>query len=164
MNPDELPLGSANYPAAGVDLGDPSLNLEELLQSPAPTCWKALRDPEERVERWEDLRSWVHWLVERFALDYKTIPPCWWRHGAVVEELTALHDAWKLSYSEMNSAAGPADWMAIFDRTLDRLRRWIGRTNCDLNHRPDRFTIWRGDAAEWAEHLAEDSAVTELDD
>lgn len=158
MNPDDLPFDPADYEAAGVDLDDPSLHLEELLQSPAPTCWKTLLNGEERAERWDDLRSWVHWLVGRFALDYKTVPPCWWRHGAVIEELTALQDAWKLSYSEVNSAAGPADWMAIFDRTLERLRRWVGRTNCDLSHRPDRHTVWPDDSDDWDAHLIEDCA------
>lgn len=40
-----------------------------------------------------DLRIWVAGLVRRFALDVRTIPPCWERHNAMVETLTALRDA-----------------------------------------------------------------------
>lgn len=36
------------------------------------------------------VNRWVKWLVGRFALA-NIVPPCWYRHGYMIEELMALH-------------------------------------------------------------------------
>jgi hypothetical protein len=41
---------------------------------------------------WADLRDWVDHLVDRFGLETRVIPPCWYRHNTVVEALSALRD------------------------------------------------------------------------
>jgi hypothetical protein len=57
--------------------------------APIPVCWPILDDREAQA-RLEELADWIHWLIERYAIDYRTIPPCCGRHGALVEELSAL--------------------------------------------------------------------------
>ena len=60
---------------------------------PFPNCWPSMKAPEQDALL-EDLEDWVRWAVDRYELDYRTIPPCWACHGPLVEELSALHSAW----------------------------------------------------------------------
>ncbi|WP_280494367.1 hypothetical protein [Nocardia asiatica] len=46
---------------------------------------------------WEELTEWVKWLRETYQLASK-IKPCWYRHRAVREELTALMASHKAVY------------------------------------------------------------------
>jgi hypothetical protein len=54
--------------------------------APIPVCWPTL-DSTEAQGRLEELADWISWLHDRYTLDYRTIPPCWASHGALVEEL-----------------------------------------------------------------------------
>lgn len=51
-------------------------------------AWRYL-DAGEAAELWDELLDWVGWLRFRYQLESR-VKPCWFRHGAVVEELTAL--------------------------------------------------------------------------
>ena len=72
-----------------------------------PITWAFLTD-EQETEQVKELRLWVEWLVWRFALDHRTIPECWARHGAVVEELSALYTAWQDAYTHSAEATAPS--------------------------------------------------------
>lgn len=61
-----------------------------------PWCWRHL-DRDQTRQLAEELRDWVDWLISRYRL--ANIPPCWFRHGNYVEELTALFVAWKAAYN-----------------------------------------------------------------
>jgi hypothetical protein len=63
---------------------------------PSRFAWRYL-DQEQARELWDELIDWTAWLRERYELDTK-VPPCWYRHGPVVEELTALMVAWTDAY------------------------------------------------------------------
>ena len=56
---------------------------------PVPVVWSDL-SAGEAFDTWTDLAGWVTWLVRRFRLRPREVPPCWFRHAAVIEELTAL--------------------------------------------------------------------------
>ncbi len=59
---------------------------------------------------WAQLSSWVAWLRSRYPLA-KQVPGCWWRHPELVEELTALHLAWRAAYTDAQAPlTGPVDW------------------------------------------------------
>jgi hypothetical protein len=60
---------------------------------PAAFRWDLLDDADHR-ERSRQLEAFVNWLVTRYRLQ-RRIPPCWWRHGAYVEELSSLFVAWR---------------------------------------------------------------------
>lgn len=66
------------------------------LPAGGPWCWRQL-DRDQTRELAEELRDWVDWLIARYRLS--NIPPCWFRHGNYVEELTALFVAWKAAYN-----------------------------------------------------------------
>lgn len=82
--------------------------------------------PDETAETFTRLRTFVHWLVRRYDLKRTTVPPCWFRHGALVEELTALMVAWEASFEEGVSGLGPLGWH-------ERLA--MGRTRIETHYR-----------------------------
>lgn len=63
-----------------------------------PYCWKHVSASEARG-LWIRLREWVDWVNARyFSSSWESIRPCWFRHPAAVEELTALWAAWESAY------------------------------------------------------------------
>lgn len=98
--------------------------------------WQAM-SPARAAEAWTALVDWVDELLERYALD-ESIPTCWYAHGAMVEELHALHVAWLGAYT--GRAGQPMDrafWHEVLARTLSRIREW-NRHGCAAGtHRPD---------------------------
>ena len=92
----------------------------------------------EAADAWAALSTWVDDLVDRYALD-ETIPACWYAHGAMVEELHALHVAWLAAYTGRGTAptVDRAVWHELLDRTLTRLREWDRHGCTGGTHRPD---------------------------
>lgn len=143
---------------------DPNAAIDELLSAPTPITWRInpndpdrTLDASEAERTWVELRQWVDWLIERYALDSKTVPPCWYFHGALVDELTALWGAWQIAYWPMGSSADPANWMQIFANTRVRLIDWTGRRGCRPGeHNNDRPQPPADDAEQWAHHIAAD--------
>lgn len=97
-------------------LVDRVLRLEQHSQQPAqdtardreqiqtPFRWDDL-DPEQLRRVWQELGAWVRWLCERFRLD--DIPPCWYQHGDLVDELTGLWLAWASRSAGWTGSPGP---------------------------------------------------------
>ena len=96
---------------------------------PPPVCWPTL-DEEKAEAAMTALTTWVTWLADRYGLDHRTVPLCWPQHGALVEELAALHGAWNAAYAQTAGAAAPLDWQAAFAAARERLQDWIARTGC----------------------------------
>jgi len=72
-------------------------------------CWHGLTGPAAQ-QLWAELTDWVGWLRGRYPLA-RQIPPCWWAHPELVEELTALLVAWRGAYRTPDApATAPADW------------------------------------------------------
>ncbi|QCB51810.1 hypothetical protein E5720_17535 [Rhodococcus sp. PAMC28707] len=63
---------------------------------PSRFTWRYLDSAQSRA-LWTELIDWTTWIRDRYQLDTK-IPPCWYRHGPVVEELSALMAAWTDAY------------------------------------------------------------------
>ena len=109
---------------------------------PRPIDWARLTEPH-RSDQWATLEQWVQWLVSRYCLDHREIPPCWAQHGDLVEELSALHTSHQSVYDPAGSPSGPAEWHQILDNTRTRLQRWVARTGCRPNeHRPLAPPAW----------------------
>ncbi len=105
------------------------------------------------AETWSALRLWVSWLLERYVV--KEVPRgCWWRHGLLVEELTALWLAWQAAFGEKADATSPLIWHEHFDRARDRIRqRMQQQGNCSSGEHADPVPqqAAHGEAAEDAE-------------
>ncbi|MFC0627464.1 hypothetical protein [Kribbella deserti] len=107
------------------------------LGEPYVVCWRDL-DPAVAAEEVERLASWVDWIVQRYRIDHKSIPPCWAEHGALVEELSALHILWTACYLEDASPSDAVGFHRELDSALRRLREWSSRRGCTrTEHRPE---------------------------
>lgn len=74
-----------------------------------PYCWRYVSAAEARG-LWVRLREWVDWVNGRyFASSWESIRPCWFRHPAAVEELTALWAAWESAYRAPDEGEGFSD-------------------------------------------------------
>jgi hypothetical protein len=86
-------------------------------------AWYTLT-PGETGHAWGALTEWVDWLLDRYCLD-DTIPACWYRHGAMTDELDALRAAWVAAYLDPHARSiDAAFWHDLLDRALARLRNW----------------------------------------
>jgi hypothetical protein len=123
-------------PATGALLGQP---VSGLGASPGragrANAWHTLTT-REAGHAWDALTEWVDWLLDRYGLD-DTIPDCWYQHGAMTDELDALHAAWIAAY--LDDHARPIDaafWHDLLDRALTRLRNW-DRYGCNTGTHHD---------------------------
>lgn len=86
-----------------------------------PVSWRELSDDDART-KWDELRDWVEWMTVRYDIPEVVVPRCWWRHGALVEELSALHTAWEAAFDSTDAGFGPIGWHERFAIARPRLR------------------------------------------
>ncbi|GAA3819263.1 hypothetical protein GCM10022273_32300 [Cellulomonas soli] len=85
----------------------------------------------------EELDLWVDWLIDRYRLDQRVIPPCWHEHPELLEELAALHLAWQGAFASTAAPDAPLHWHEHFAAATSRLGDWAARTGCrPRGHRP----------------------------
>lgn len=87
-----------------------------------PVNWTEL-DADGAAEKWAALTGWVDWFIDRYQLT-ETLPSCWYAHPPILEELSALHVAWRGAYCDPTAHAN--DGVAFHDmaeRVLDRIRQ-----------------------------------------
>ena len=160
-------------PEPGADndeLGRLNAAVDDILGQPIPRTirWADL-DPQDHANALHTLGGWVQWLVTRYALDHRDTPPCWYRHGALVEELAALRGAWEVAFDPAQTANAPADWHMTFYYARLRLRDWAARTGCKTGeHRPDTTQDWahNPDTSGWTQpfHAHLDHIVGRIDE
>jgi len=114
-----------------------------------PSHWASLL-PEEAGQAWSDLREWVERLVDRFGLETRVVPPCWFRHNTLVEALSALRDHERISFAPTDSPTAAVDWFRALREIEHRLGQACARTQCSVNeHRPDPPRSWSTEQAQW---------------
>jgi hypothetical protein len=92
-------------------------------RSGAAHVWHSLTR-REAADAWTALTTFVDWLVDRYHLE-DTLPSCWYRHGAIVDELDALRATWSAAYLNPNGLpTDAAAWLELLARTLTRIRDW----------------------------------------
>ncbi|WP_282827664.1 hypothetical protein [Gulosibacter sediminis] len=138
-----------------VDFSDRS-QLDELLPPAGAIRWEELTG-EERAATWERLRVFVEWWTDRYSISAKTLPPCWFRHSAIVEELTALMSARTASFSEADQGLGPIGWHERAALVRQRIETTHYRGECATGHigakpRPgvdvEDWKAWLGEQAQ----------------
>jgi len=123
-----------------------------------PIHWPSLLPSESRAE-WEDLRAWVEQFVDRFALDTRTIPPCWYRHNTMVETLAALRDHERGSYGHSIAKTTAVAWLRAVRDVEALLKESASRNGCTAaEHRPDARARWSVAEGEWAAFIGHDEA------
>ena len=90
----------------------------------APWNWRCMPAPVAQVAM-SALTEWVDWLRHRYPVA-RTLPPCWRRHPELIEELSALHWAWRAAFhGDEARPSAPADFHGHYlPGVLDRVRRW----------------------------------------
>jgi hypothetical protein len=116
--------------------------LERLAEQPQltarPVNWAHL-DTQQAAEQWSLLVEWTDWLRDRYQL-HERLPACWYAHGPLIEEISALRSAWVATFLDPQARLDePVHWHEQLERTLERIRTW-DRTGCsDGTHRPDQL-------------------------
>ena len=95
--------------------------------------WRELEDSR-TPEVWTDLRGWVEWFTVRYQLSTSMIPNCWWRHGRLVEELSALRSAHRALFSDEDSGLGPIGWHERLTLSLQRIKDVSNGYGCSSGH------------------------------
>jgi hypothetical protein len=95
---------------------------------PWPLRWPDL-DRDAAAQAWAWLIDWVGWLVDRYEIA-EEIPACWYRHGPLIEELTALAAGWHTAYDDNARGDEPLIWHERLARARARLRDWDDFTRC----------------------------------
>lgn len=104
----------------GIDL-DSRDGVDEVMGAKI-TRWRDMPD-EDAAAAWDELRAFVEWIVTRYELTDNIIPPCWYRHGPLVEELSALRAAWDASFVvETDGGLGPIGWHERFALAQQRFK------------------------------------------
>jgi len=88
---------------------------------PANWNWRA-RSSTEVAKAAVELAAWAAWLVGRYEL--RELPSCWYLHGAMVEELIALHAAHVGAYSDSARPYEPLVWHEGLERWRSRMHSW----------------------------------------
>jgi hypothetical protein len=135
-------------------------HLEAMLTAASgPLYWSSVKSTEAR-QQWSALREWVEWFRLTFAFDHRVVPPCWYRHLALVEVLSALRDHWVCAYGPLNPALGASDWHRALMQLEPRLRDWAARTGCTAGvHRMDVVAVYPDVADAWEQHVTADVAA-----
>jgi hypothetical protein len=108
-----------------------------------PLDWRAVRTRNAAAE-WAALRGWV-------------LPPCWYRHPALVDVLTALRDHQRGAFDPMQPLSAATEWQRVFRDLEPRLRDWASRTRCSNSAHRDELAIdWPDDQDTWTAHLDND--------
>lgn len=122
-----------------------------------PWSWKKL-NRKAAYQSWDAVGEFVEWLVKRFDLG-DVIPPCWWAHGAIVEELTALWAAWLAAYDHDEAeASAPIEWMEHLATCRGRLVEWDRMGCAQRGHREGSPAAWTIDTAAFAAFVDVDLA------
>ena len=133
----------------------------ELGDLQGPTHWPSLL-PDDARQAWADLRDWVEHLVDRFGLETRAVPPCWYQHNTVVEALSALRDQERICFAPSASAAGAVDWFLSLREIENRMSQACARTQCSINeHRLEPPRVWTTDQGPWQTFLDTDIADRE---
>ncbi|GAB2883258.1 hypothetical protein GCM10027074_59740 [Streptomyces deserti] len=114
----------------------------------APVRWDEL-DAEERAVLWPQFVRWVIWVADRYEMTTDQLPrQCWWKHGAVVEELTALWTSHESAYaSGEDGGSAPYLWQDALARALERMGRfWLGSCRNGQHRARHRDAPWGEDA------------------
>ena len=129
--------GKANRGGSPAPLGATVINWRTLSGSAAAMAWA-------------DLRDWVEWFTIRYNVPISTVPTCWWQHGALVEELTALRTAHAAAFDPTDTGNGPIGWHERLTVALPRLTRAYSG-GCNTGHRPLTPRSWSNvtDEQEW---------------
>lgn len=134
-------MWDAPKPTLDELLGEDGLagaSLEELEEAAAGgvdvTNWRTA-DVDDIAGLWGPLREWVEWAIGVYDLTTSQVPPCWWRHPAITQELYALQVLHEISYAPTDQGSGPYFFHEKLALSLGRIKSMVQGTGCTSEHR-----------------------------
>lgn len=103
--------------------------------------WRELDDETAR-DVWIDLRGWVEWFTVRYDISATVVPDCWWRHGALVEELSALRGAHRALFDAADTGLGPIGWHERYTLAKTRIQNVSSTLGCTNGHEDPKRRDW----------------------
>ena len=131
----------AARPLLGVDpendLGldaDLDLDSDDEDEAPAPlpmvVPWELLNSNEFDTAL-SELSDWVRWLVRLYHYGPDVVPPCWYLHGDLREELGHLHSGWLMTrHPQAAVGAIGLEWDRHRDITMARCKTITSACGC----------------------------------
>lgn len=97
--------------------------------APPVNWWKL--DPAQRVETLQVVAEFTSELVSRYRLKATVVPPCWFLHEALVQELLALFQYRnQQQFVEAAPPGAPHEFHYQFQFAIARLRSWVKEAGC----------------------------------
>ena len=99
---------------------------------PVPTvvCWDDL-DPTTYTHQLTELADWISWLRVTYRIPATVIPPCWFTHPGLREDIGHLWTGWLLTrHPDAGVGMIGLDWDQRRDAAISRLREATAITGC----------------------------------
>ncbi|WP_417564151.1 hypothetical protein [Microbacterium sp.] len=111
--------------------------------------WRTLKDAQAPAA-WNSLRAWVEWFTIRYRISESVVPACWFKHGQLVEELSALHTAHTAAFDPSDAGFGPIGWHERLSLAIPRLSKAYSG-GCARGHDEPKPRAWVNvvDEDEW---------------
>ncbi|MEV4775963.1 hypothetical protein LTA6_001893 [Microbacterium sp. LTA6] len=119
--------------------------------------WRTLTDADAR-EAWDELRAWVEWFSLRYRVSESVVPACWFKHGQLVEELSALHIAHTAAFDPSDAGFGPIGWHERLSLAIPRMNRAYSG-GCARGHDAATPRSWVIDEQEWTAWTSQAHAI-----
>lgn len=132
---------SAGVPTLPAQYPGPRANASSAVIGGRTTNWRTMTDAEAQAT-WEALRDWVEWFAPRYNLMRSIVPACWFMHGQLVEELSALHCAHRAAFDPSDNGNGPVGWHERLAAAMPRLREAYYGT-CSEGHSERPVRVWQ---------------------
>ncbi len=124
-------------------------------------CWDEL-DPGAYLSQLSDLADWITWLRATYRIPATVIPPCWFTHPGIREDIGHLWTGWLLTrHPDAGVGMIGLDWDQRRDATINRLREATAITGCTATrHQPEPQPAGAATNAVdqlWQDHLDSES-------
>lgn len=97
---------------------------------PMVVCWDDL-DPTTYTNQLTELADWISWLRATYRIPATVIPPCWFTHPGLREDIGHLWTGWLLTrHPDAGVGMIGLDWDQRRDATISRLREAAAVTGC----------------------------------
>jgi len=95
-------------------------------------CWDDL-DPTTYTNQLTELADWISWLRATYRIPATVIPPCWFTHPGIREDIGHLWTGWLLTrHPDAGVGMIGLDWDQRRDATISRLREATAITGCTV--------------------------------
>ncbi|MET3808879.1 hypothetical protein ABIB25_005909 [Nakamurella sp. UYEF19] len=142
----------------GPDPQSTRLDPADQAERPGTIPWELLGASDYRNEL-TDLGTWLEWLVPTYRIPPSVIPPCWFLHPGLIEELGHLWTGWRVTrHADSGVGMVGLDWDGHRERATSRLRELVATAGCNgTNHSPKPGPALNRDEELWETHLKTDA-------